>query len=57
MRLAAEMIGQLDLKRSLDQTQGQLREHPAGPSDLLLALGAGQELSDDGVRQPALQII
>ena len=57
MRLVAEMIGQLDLERSLDQPLGQLREHPTGPGDLLLALGAGQQLIDDGVRQPALQIL
>ena len=46
MRLVAQMLGQLDLQRPLDQPLGQLRQHPARPGDLLLGPGAGQQLVD-----------
>jgi hypothetical protein len=42
MRLAAQMVGQLDLHRALHQSLGQPRQQPAGPDDLLLAARAGQ---------------
>src|SRR5205823_2222533 len=35
MALIAEMVSELDLERPLHQPLGQLREHPAGPDDLL----------------------
>ena len=53
MRLVAQMVGQLDLQRSLDQPLGQLRQHPAGPRDLLLGPGAGQQLVDHLIGDPA----
>ena len=46
MRLVAQMVGQLDLHRSLDQPLGQRRQHPAGPGDLLLGPRTGQQLVD-----------
>src|SRR5205807_10338624 len=46
MRLIAEVLGQLNLHRPLDQPLGQLSEHAAGPGDLLLGRGAGEQLVD-----------
>ncbi len=57
MRLVAQMIGQLDLHRSLHQPPCQLREQPAGPDDLLLGLGSGEQLVDDLVRQLLAHLI
>ncbi len=37
MRLIAEMVGQLDLQRPLDQPLGQLAEHATTAENLLLA--------------------
>src|SRR4051794_36001790 len=53
MRLIAQVLGQLDLQRPLDQPLGQLGQQPARPDDLLLAARAGQQLVDHLVRQPA----
>jgi hypothetical protein len=55
--LIAEVIGQLDLERSLHQTLRQLRQQPAGPDDLLLAAGPRQELIDNVVRQLSADVI
>jgi hypothetical protein len=57
MRLVAEMIGQLDLERSLHQPLGQLRKQPAGPDDLLLGLRAGQQLVDHPIRELTAHVI
>jgi hypothetical protein len=57
MRLVAEMVGQLDLERALHQPLGQPREHATRSDDLLLAARAGEQLVDDSVRQPALEIL
>ena len=46
------MIGQLDLHRALHQALGQLGEQPAGPGDLLLCRGAGEQLVDHLVADP-----
>jgi hypothetical protein len=46
------MVGQLDLHRPLHQAPGQLRQQPAGPGDLLLGLGAGQQPVDHLIRDP-----
>ena len=52
MRLVAEMVGQLDLHRPLQQTLGQIGEQPAGPRDLLLRARAGEQLVDHLVADP-----
>ena len=57
MRLVAEVVGQLDLQRALDQPLGQLRQHPARPDDLLLRPRAGQQLVDHLVRELAADLI
>ena len=57
MRLVAEMVGQLDLERPLDQPLRQLPEHPARPEDLLLGPRAGQQLVNDLVRKLAADLI
>ncbi len=46
VRLVAEMLGQLRRHRPLDQPLRQLREHPTGPDDLLLAARASEQLVD-----------
>ena len=53
MRLIADMLGQLDLHRPLDQPLGQLRQKPAGPGDLLLGPGALEQLVEHLIREPA----
>jgi hypothetical protein len=40
----AEVVGELDLERSLHQPVGQPREQPTGTDDLLLGPGPGQQL-------------
>ena len=57
MRLVAEMVGQLDLQRSLHQPLGQLREQPTPPGDLLLRPSASEQLVEQLVRQKRLQLI
>ena len=51
VRLIAEMVGQLDLHRPLDQSLGQLVKQPALTKDLLFGPGAGEQLVDELVRQ------
>ena len=51
MRLVTEMVGQLDLHRSLHQPLGQLAEKPAPTDDLLLGPSARQQLVHELVRQ------
>jgi hypothetical protein len=51
------MVGQLNLERPLNQPLRQLREHTTRPDDLLLRTGAREQLINDRVGQPALQII
>jgi hypothetical protein len=57
MRLVPEMVGELDLERSLDQWLGQLGQQTAGPDDLLLGLRAGQQLINDLVGKLAAQVV
>ena len=57
MRLIAEMVGQLDLHRSLHQPLGQLRQQPTPPGDLLLRPSASEQLVEQLVRQKLLQLI
>src|SRR4051795_2032810 len=52
VRLIAEVLGQLDLERPLDQPLGQLGQQPAGADDLLPGAGAGQQLVDPPLRPP-----
>ena len=52
MRLVADVVGQLDLHRALHQPLGQLGQQPAGPGDLLLRRGAGEQLVDHLVADP-----
>jgi hypothetical protein len=49
--LVAQVIGQLDLERSLDQPLRQLRQQPARSDDLLLGLRSGQQLVNHLVGQ------
>jgi hypothetical protein len=51
VRLIAEVVGELDLHRALNQPLRQLRKQPARPDDLLLAAGAGEQLIDHLIRQ------
>ena len=51
MRLKAQVVGELHLHRSLDKPLRQLRKQTARPDDLLLALGAGEQLIDHAVRE------
>jgi hypothetical protein len=51
VRLVAKMLGQLRRQRPLHQPLGQLREHPAGPDDLFLRAGTGEQLVDHLVRE------
>src|SRR5581483_12250088 len=57
MRLVAEVVGQLDLERPLDQPLGQLRQQPARAGDLLLRPRAGKQLVEQLVRQQRLQLL
>lgn len=57
VRLIAQVIGQLDLERSLHQTLGQLPKHAARPKDLLLGPRSGQQLVNDLVRKLAADVI
>jgi len=52
VRLVATVLGQLDLHRPLHQPLGQGGEHPAGPEDLLLGRGAGEQLVDHLIADP-----
>ena len=52
VRLVADVVGQLDLHRALHEALGQLGEQPAGPGDLLLRRGAGEQLVDHLVADP-----
>ncbi len=54
VRLVADVIGQLGLHRPLDQALGQLRQNPAGPGDLLLGRGAGEQLVDEFGADPPI---
>ena len=54
MRLVADVVGQLDLHRPLDQPLGQLGQQPAGPGDLLLGRGAGEQLVDHLIADPPI---
>jgi hypothetical protein len=51
VRLVAEIGGQLRRQGALHQPRRQLREHAAGPDDLLLGPRAGKQLIDHLVRQ------
>jgi len=55
VRLEPEMVGQLDLHRPLHQPLRQLREQPAGPSDLLLAARPREQLVDHLVADPPIR--
>ena len=55
VRLIADVVGQLDLHRPLHQPLGQLRQQPAGPSDLLLGRGAGEQLVDHLIADPPVR--
>ena len=55
MRLIADVVGQLDLHRPLHQPLGQLRQQPAGPDDLLLGRGTGQQLVDHLIADPPVR--
>jgi hypothetical protein len=57
MGLVAEVVSQLDLHRPLHQPLRQLREQPAGPNDLLLGPGAGQQLIHELVRELSAQVV
>jgi hypothetical protein len=50
MRLIAKVVGEPDLHRPLHQPLRQLRKQPARSNDLLLPVGAGEELVDHPVR-------
>jgi len=52
VRFVAEVVGQLDLHRPLHQALGQLGEQPAGPGDLLLRRGAGEQLINHLIADP-----
>ena len=51
MRLIPEMVGELHLHRSLNQPLHQPRKQPTRPHDLLLAVGAGEQLVNHPIRQ------
>jgi hypothetical protein len=53
MGLVAQVVRQLDLHRTLHQPLGQPRQQPSRPNDLLLAAGAGEQLVDHLIRDPA----
>ena len=55
VRLVANVVGQLDLHRPLDQPLGQLGEQPTGPGDLLLGARAGQQLVDHLIADPPIR--
>ena len=55
VRLVADMVGQLNLDCPLDQAFGQLGEQSAGPGDLLLGRGAGEQLVDELVADPPIR--
>ena len=55
MRLVADVVGQLDLHRPLDQPLGQLGQQPAGPGDLLLGARAGEQLVDHLIADPPIR--
>ena len=54
VRLIPQVVGELDLHRALHQPLRQLRKQPARPDDLLLALGAGEQLVDHPIREKLL---
>lgn len=45
-RRVADVLGQLSLKRTLQQPPRELPEQPVGPGDLLRRLRAGEQLVD-----------
>ena len=51
MRLVAEMVGELDLHRALDQPLRQPRKQATRPNDLLLRSSPREQLIDELVRQ------
>jgi hypothetical protein len=51
VRLIAQMVGELDLHRTLNEPLRQLRQKPARPDDLILAAGAGEQLVDHLIRE------
>src|SRR5207247_10671290 len=55
MRLVADVVGQLDLHRPLDQPLGQLRQQPTGPGDLLLGARAGEQLVAHLIAEPSIR--
>ena len=57
MQLIAQVVGQFDLHRPLNQPLGQLGEKPTRPDDLILGLGTGQQLVDDFVGQDTAQVV
>ena len=57
MRLITEMVGQLDLHRSLDQPLRELAQQAAGAGDLLLGASAGEQLVDQLVGQKRLDLL
>ena len=48
----ADVVGQLGVRRPLHQALGQLCQQPAGPGDLLLRRGAGEQLVDHLITDP-----
>jgi hypothetical protein len=55
MRLKAQVLGQLDLQRPLDQPLRQLRQQAARPGDLLLAARSREQLVDHLVADPPIR--
>jgi hypothetical protein len=51
MRLIAQVVGELDLHRALNQPLRQLREQAPGADDLLLAVSAGEQFVEHLARQ------
>jgi hypothetical protein len=52
MRLMTQVVGQLDLHRSLDQPLGQRRQQPTRPGDLLLGPRTHQQPVDHLIGNP-----
>jgi hypothetical protein len=55
--LIAQVVGQLNLERPLDDALRERRHQPAGPDDLFLRLRAGEQLIDHLVGQQAADVI
>ena len=57
VRLEAEMVGQLDLQRPLQQPLRQLGKQATRAGDLVLRAGAGQQLVDQPIREKRLDLV